>query len=146
MGGGCGYKRARGRIFVVIELFHISIVVVDTQSHTFEGNYLELNTHMHPYSYTNKYKLTEEIRTRLVDCTNVNIMRLCMPSCFSCVQFYETPWTVALQAPLSMGFSRQEYWNGLPCPTPGDLPNPRIELVFLMSPILASGFFTTWEW
>ena len=38
-----------------------------------------------------------------------------------------TPWTVACQAPLSMGFSRQEYWSGLPCPPPGDLPNPGIE-------------------
>ena len=38
-----------------------------------------------------------------------------------------TPWTVACQAPLSMGFPRQEYWNGLPFPSPGDLPNPGIE-------------------
>ena len=38
-----------------------------------------------------------------------------------------TPWTIARQAPLSMGFSRQEYWNELPCPPPGDLPNPGIE-------------------
>ena len=40
-----------------------------------------------------------------------------------------TPWTVALQAPLSMGFFRQEYWSGLPCPSPGNLPNPGIEPV-----------------
>ena len=39
-----------------------------------------------------------------------------------------TPWTVAHQAPLSMGFSRQEYWSGLPCPPPGDLPDQGIEL------------------
>ena len=38
-----------------------------------------------------------------------------------------TPWTIACQAPLSMGFSRQEYWSGLPFPSPGDLPNPGIE-------------------
>ena len=43
------------------------------------------------------------------------------------VQLFETPWTVARQAPLSMGFSRQVSWSGLPCPSPGDLPNPRIE-------------------
>ena len=52
------------------------------------------------------------------------------------------------QPPLSMGFSRQEYWSGLPCPPPGDLPNPGIEPVSLMSPALAGGFFTTsatWE-
>ena len=46
---------------------------------------------------------------------------------FSCVQLFVIPWTVAYQAPLSMGFSRQEYWNGLPFPSPGDLPYPGIE-------------------
>ena len=40
---------------------------------------------------------------------------------------FVTPWTVACQSPLSMGFSRQEYWSGLPCPSPGDLPDPGIE-------------------
>ena len=50
---------------------------------------------------------------------------------------------VAHQAPLSMGFSRQEYWRGFPCPPPGDLPDPRIEPASLMSPALAGGFFTT---
>ena len=43
------------------------------------------------------------------------------------VQLFATPWTVAYQAPLSMAFSRQEYWSGLPFPSPGDLPTPRIE-------------------
>ena len=54
----------------------------------------------------------------------------------------------ACQAPLSMGFSRQEYWSGLPGPPPGDLPYPGIEPTSLMSPALADGFFTTkatWE-
>ena len=46
---------------------------------------------------------------------------------FSHVQLFATPWTVARQAPLSMGFSRQEYWSGLPFPSPGDLPDPGIE-------------------
>ena len=54
-----------------------------------------------------------------------------------------TPWTVAHQAPLSMGFSRQEYWSGLPCPPPGDLPHPGIEPTSLRSPVLAGGLFTT---
>ena len=52
------------------------------------------------------------------------------------------------QAPLYMEYSRQEYWNGLPFPTPGDLPNPEIEPASLKSPALAGGFFTnnaTWE-
>ena len=59
-----------------------------------------------------------------------------------------TPWTVALQAPLSTGFSRQGYWSGLPFPIPGDVPDPGIKPVSLESPALARGFFyhcTTWE-
>ena len=50
---------------------------------------------------------------------------------FSRVQLFATLWTVAHQAPLPMGFSRQEYWRGLPCPPPGDLPDPGIELASL---------------
>ena len=53
---------------------------------------------------------------------------------------FATPWTVACQAPLSMGFLKQEHWNELPFPSPGDLPIPGIEP---MSPALAHGFFTT---
>ena len=45
----------------------------------------------------------------------------------SCVRLFVTPWTVTHQAPPSMGFSRQEYWSGLPFPSPGDLPNPGIK-------------------
>ena len=56
-----------------------------------------------------------------------------MLSHFRRVRLFATPWTIAHQAPLSMGFSRQEYWSGLPCPPPGDLPDPGIEP---MSPAL----------
>ena len=62
-----------------------------------------------------------------------------MLSHFSCV----TLWTVTHQAPLSMAFSRQKYWCGLPCSPPGDLTYPGIEPTSLMSPALAGGFFTT---
>ena len=58
------------------------------------------------------------------------------------------PRTVARQAPLSMGSSRQKYWSGLPCSAPGDLPDPGIDLESLTSPALAGGFFisrATWE-
>ena len=67
---------------------------------------------------------------------------------FSCVQLSATLWTVDRQASVSMGFSRQEYWSGLPFPSPGDLPHPGVEPVSLMSPALAGGFLTTsatWE-
>ena len=57
------------------------------------------------------------------------------------VQLTATSWTMARQAPLSMGFSRQKYWSGLPFPPPGDLPNPKIKLVSLA---LVGGFFTIW--
>ena len=65
----------------------------------------------------------------------------------SCLTLHDL-WTVAHQAPLSMGFSRQECWSGLPFPPPGDLPNPGMELKSLMSPALAGGIITTstaWE-
>ena len=59
------------------------------------------------------------------------------------VQLFATPWTVAGQAPLSMGFPRQEYWSGLPLPPPGDLPNPGKEPTTSVFLALAGGFFTT---
>ena len=71
-----------------------------------------------------------------------------MLSLFSRVQLFATPWTVACQAPLSVGFSRQEYWSELLCPPPGDLPDTGIKPVSLMSPALVGMFFTTgptWE-
>ena len=65
-----------------------------------------------------------------------------MLSHFSLVQFFATLWTLACQDPLSMGFSRQDYCNGLPCLSPGDLPNQGIKPTSLKSPALASNFFT----
>ena len=74
-------------------------------------------------------------------------MAKCLPwsmlSCFSCVGFFVTQWAVACQAPLSMEFSRQEYLSGLPFPFPGDLPDPGIEPMSLVSLALAGRFFTT---
>ena len=66
-----------------------------------------------------------------------------MLSHFSHVQLFATPWSVALQDPLSMGFSRQEYWSGLPCPPLGHHPNPGIEPESLTSPALAGGLYIT---
>ena len=62
-------------------------------------------------------------------------------SYFSTVRLFATPWTVANQAPLSMEFSRQEYWSGLLFPSPGDFTNPGIEPVSPMPPALASRYF-----
>ena len=77
--------------------------------------------------------MTERLRTAEIipDCTFLSrILRfrtVKKVKSLSCVQLFVTPWTVADQAPPSMGFSRQEYWGGLPFPSPGDLPNPGIE-------------------
>ena len=62
---------------------------------------------------------------------------VCVLSCFSLVWLFVTPWTIAHQAPLSMGFPRQEYWSGLPFPSPGDLPDPGIKPGSLSSSALA---------
>ena len=62
---------------------------------------------------------------------------------FSHIQLLAALWTVTCQAPLPMGFSRRESWNGLPFPSPGNLPDPGIEPISLTSPELAGGFFTT---
>ena len=71
-----------------------------------------------------------------------------MLSCFSYVQLFVSLWTVAHQAPLPMAFSRQEYWSGLSCPPPGNLPEPGIKTVSLTSLALVGEFLTTsttWE-
>ena len=73
---------------------------------------------------------------------------ICVLSSFSRIQLFASPRTIAHQAPLPMGFSRQEYCSRLPCPPPGDLPDPGIEPMSLMSPALVGRFFTTsttWE-
>ena len=64
---------------------------------------------------------------------------LCAWSRSSCVQFFVTPWTVARQAPLSMGFSRQEHWSGLPCPPPGN-PQFHFSVLLMMAFVLLLGF------
>ena len=73
---------------------------------------------------------------------------LLLLSRFSCVQLFVTLWIIACQVPLSMGFSRQEYWSGLSHSPLRDLPNLEIKPISLMSPALAGRFFTTgatWE-
>ena len=72
----------------------------------------------------------------------------CVPSHFSCIWLFVTPRTVARQDPLSIGFSRQEYWSELLCPPPGIFPTLGLNLCLSLSPALASRFFTasaTWE-
>ena len=96
-------------------------------------------------SQTNRSIQYHLSKTDVVSALSYRLSRLyaSMLSCFSRVQLCETLWTVACQAPLSVGFYRQEYWSGLPFPPPGDLPNPGVEPMSLMSPALAGRFLTT---
>ena len=75
----------------------------------------------------------------------ISVITGCELSYFSWVQLFETPWTLACQVPQSMGFSRQEYWHGLPFPPLGDPPDSGLKPMSLTSPVLAGGFFTTNE-
>ena len=85
--------------------------------------------------FTVQQKLTQPCRSTM--CVFVCVQSL------SHVWLFVTPWTVARQAPLSMGFPRQEDWSGVPFTTPGDLLNPGIEPESLVPPALAGRFFTT---
>ena len=78
-------------------------------------------------------------RRKPLFCSPINI--ICCR--FSRFWLFATVWTIARQTPLSMGFSRQEYWRGLPCPPPRDPPDSGIEPTYFMSPALEDGFFTT---
>ena len=72
-----------------------------------------------------------------------NVIRLCCVQSLSCARLFATPWTMVHQASLSMGFSRQEYWSGLPFPPSRDLLDPGIKPLSPASPALAGKFFTT---
>ena len=73
------------------------------------------------------YLLKFPICSHMLSFVQENFLIYCEVKSLSCVRLFVTPWTVAHQAPPSMGFSRQEYWSGLPFPSPGDLPDPGIE-------------------
>ena len=88
--------------------------------------------------------------TKRLNRTELNEIKykLCVLHHFSCVGLFAIPWTAAHQAPLSMGFSRQEYWSGLAFPSSEDLPYRGVNPTSLTSPALAGGLFTTsatWE-
>ena len=77
------------------------------------------------------------------NCERIKSMKMRCLHSLSCVQLFVAPWTLPRQVPLPIGFSRQKYWSGLPFPPPGDPLNLGIEPASLMSPALASKFFTT---
>ena len=88
--------------------------------------------------------ITLEVMISTYEFGEAQIFSPCAYACsLSCFQLFETTWTAIHQAFLSMGFSRQEYWSGLPFPLPRDLPHPGIEPKFPTSPALAGRFFTS---
>jgi len=86
---------------------------------------------------------TEQLTLSLSHIKTIILWMLLTLSCFSHVLLFVTPWTVAHQAPLSMGFSSQEYRSGLPCHPPGTLPSSGLKLSSPVLPALAGRFFTT---
>ena len=125
--------RNSGKIFRVVSLFESWSSVKDwwKQCIFFSRNCKYLSTHPPPPTLTHN---------PTPSCRGCVCLCVCVLSYFSRVRLFATPWTVAHQDPLSMGFSRQEYWSGLPFPPPGDLPDPEMEPG---SPALVGRVFTT---
>ena len=128
-----------------VRQFWIEISVTPYTTYRSSASYLNsLNVSI----FTCKTQTTLNLWCCCKDWINHWLYGVCVLSCFSCVQLFVTVGSVAHQAPLSMGFSKQEYWSGLPHPAPGDLPNTGIKPASLMPPALAGRFFTTsatWE-
>ena len=110
--------------------------------HTQESNPCLLNLpHCRQILYHRDTGETTEVTTNSIEIQRTIVV--VVGSRFSRVRLFVIPGTIACQAPLSMGFSRQEYWHRIPCPPPGNLPDPGMNPESLMSPALAGGFFTT---
>ena len=93
--------------------------------------------------YSMSLKCIWLLRIKVKICLTIFVMFLSLCARFSRAQLFVIPWTVACQAPLTMGFSRQEHWSGLPRPPPGDLLDPGIEPESSLAPEFAGEFFTT---
>ena len=106
----------------------VQCYVADRLGGEFGGEWIHVYIRLSPSLFTRHYHNT--------------VNQLCVLSRFSHIQLCD-PTDHNPPAPLSMEFSRQEYWRGLPCPPPGDLPDPGIKPTSLISPVLAGRFFTT---
>ena len=107
------YTQTHTIIYIHIYIFiHICYIYICVHAHIFYIYMLNIYTQIHTQTHTH---------------THISAHVCCVLSRFSCVQLFSTPWTVAHQAPLSMGFSRQPYWSRMPVPVPGDPGNPGME-------------------
>ena len=105
---------------------------LELQSYDINANF---NLKNNMYIFNDKSNMYSLLKNFLTNIKNKN-HSACVLNHFSCVQLFATPCTVALQAALSTGFCKQEYWSGLPCPFPRDLPDPGIEPASAVSPAL----------
>ena len=94
-------------------------------------------------SWRKHWKHTVSLCTHILSASCKESVCVCARARAQSCRTLQTQWTVASQAPLSMGLSWQEYWTGLPSPSPGDLPDPGTERVSSVAPALAGRFFTT---
>ena len=101
-----------------------------------------LSVHSHFHCFMHLFMLLTHLKNLVLLLHHPTDVHTCMLSCFSHVWLFAILWTIACQAPLSMGFAKQEYWSGLPCPLPGDLLDPGIEPASPVFPDIAGGFFT----
>ena len=118
----------------------------DTSASTGAHRDIHLITHTHTHTHTHKVRYTHKhIDTLIYIPTHRHTYsyKVKHAQFLHCVWLFVTLWTIVHKAPLSMGFSKQEYWSGLPFPPSGDLPDPGIESVSPMFPALAGRFFTT---
>ena len=128
-------------------LFSCIFLLLEHSEFTWSVNFILYVSNFHVFSVRNQ--MTFLLFFVITNNAAMNtLVHACVRSHFSCVRLCETLWIRACQDPLSTAFSRQEHWSGLPCPPPGNLPDPGIEPASLTFPALAGGFFatsTTWE-
>ena len=146
-------------VYGILKLYNFSCTVIIWHPHTLQSDHQDKSSSYLPLPYSWLPSLVPPTPPTLFPSSNYE-SDLCiyefafisvlffrfhagMLNRFSCVQLFATLWVIAHQSPLSMGFSRQEYWSGLPCPPPADLPNPGVKPCLLMSLTLADRFFTT---
>ena len=141
----------RKKVFVILFFFHFAIgwkiLKPETASWTIDGSHM---VEMLILTHSGRFTPSSSVREKplsywshcivgLSVCTFYMPICACMLSCSRPVQLFAILWTVTHQASLTMGFSRREYWSGLLCPPPGDLPDPGIRSTSLVSPAMVGG-------
>ena len=127
-------------------MYNVVLVSGIQQNYSSICIHTHMYTHTHTHIYTHNMRIHTYIHNRSLSCGCFICVCVCVLRCFSRVHLFVTLWTAARQAPLPMGFSRQEYWSGLACPPPGDLSNPGIEPKCAASPALQAESLLLSHW